>query len=269
MGADERMSCCGRRQTNGDAPAGSGGGLELFIDWRTQTPGALANGVPVAITTSLGPLTFAVQIALLDTLTLGATGLVWDAGVTNTPLWNVGGVITATALQATLADLYALMDIDVTWMLRIDHYSSVLTVTGTGGLVHGIWGANGSPANAGARLAGGGRSRQANVQVWRPAIAGTGVNYTTAPGPDTNVHGLTIRSQAIQAHSGTWPGSGLWEDLRCPIEWGVGKISDIALTQPMQDQNNLLLMSWATGGIDGDATVTTEQSRIQAMPSFA
>lgn len=263
---------------NGSRIRPSGGGaaprdvvVDLFIDWGAQVNRALAPGVENIIATDIDGNAFniphAVVISAGDTLVLSSLGLTWDGGTTNTGAFSTSSQ-AATHMLTGFDDVFAALTTadrkpDASWAWRMDVYSDVLTLNDAAVQVVGIWGASGAPANAGDRLCGSGRARQANVQVWRPAIQATGVNYTTAPGPTTNVTGVVIRSQAITAIAGTWDTS--WQDLVCPIEWGIGKLQDAGLSQPMLDQNCNWLHSWATAGISGTSLVRTRFTRIRAM----
>lgn len=257
------MSCC--VQTTGGVPDGSGaaGGpelRELVIDLRTQTPRVLATGVENMTAEDGTIVPFDCVIAAGDSWTIGVTGAVWDEGATSTA-WS-SGTRDATNLNLGYDDLHSLLDIDATWTYRIDAYFSALALLNTEYINVCIYGDSGSPNNAGVRVIGAGRSRQATVQVWRPNNQATGLNYTSAPGGTTNVTGLTIRSQAISVHAGTW--SGTWASLRCPIQWGGGKLSDVALSNPMLDQNSRFAIALASQGIAGTSSLTLEQIRFQA-----
>lgn len=277
--------CCGSL-TDSVAPASAGAGQSgeargFEIDWSDQTPGALASGVvsfdvdPIGRTVlTAATLSTTVLVAAGapgDTLTIGPTGAVWDEGTTNT-VWT-STTRSATSILATLAAVHALLDIDSTWSLKVETYFSAISLLNAEIFVTGFDGLSGTPANAGTRLSGAGRARQAATQVWRPAVQAGGVNYTTAPGPTSNVTAVVCCAQAMTAHAGTWPAlatpEASWEALRYPVQWGVGKLQDAADSSPMLDQNTrILFFALATAGVAGTSSGTVERTRVTAFQSF-
>jgi hypothetical protein len=258
------MSCCVAR-VDGSTP-GAAAVVELRefeIDWSAQGNRALTTGAENITTTDGDVLSVTSQVAAGDTNTLtSGSGLVWDEGTTNTS-WDTGAR-TATSVLVPWSSIFTLLDTDATWRYKIESYYSALSLLNAEYIITGIDGLNASPANAGSRLSGCGRSRQAATQVWRPAIQATGVNYPTAPGGTVNVCGVTIDAQAISCHAGTWSGS--WDSFRALIQWGIGKLQDAGLSAPMLDQNTRVVFSAnASQGVVGTSSLTLERTRVQAI----
>lgn len=276
------MSCC---DTTSDGAVASGGGAGevrgFEIDLTTQTPGALASGavsfnasmVVSPVSSDGDPVDFTALIAGGgESLTIGPTGAVWDEGTTNTTFTSTAQ--TATHIFATFQEVFDFLDTDSSWVYRVDTYFSAVNLLNAETLLNAIWGVSGTPANAADRLSGGGRARQAATQVWRPAVQAGGVNYTTAPGPTTNVTGIVCSAQAMSAHAGTWPVSGTpaerWAALRVPVQWGIGKLQDAGLSSPMLDANTRVVpFALGTNGVAGTSSGTIERFRILAFNPFA
>lgn len=259
------MTCC-ETETDGAAAAGSAGfaARSFVIDMREQVARALASGAEDLVTTDGDVLTCTALIAAGDTATLGPTGLVWDEGTTNTS-WDTT-TRSATSLVAPLSSVFAILDTDTTWAYRIDAYFSQLSLLNAEYTIVGFDGVSGTPANAGSRLAGSGRARQAATQVWRPygtQSGAAGVNYTTAPGGTLNVTSVLNFSQACSAHGGVWTGD--WSTYRSAASWGLGNLT-ASILSPMQDQNTRLLLSaFASQGVAGTSSLTLEQIRVSAF----
>jgi hypothetical protein len=265
------VTCC-RRQSDGDAPGGGGAGepLEFELDFTAQGTRSLATGPEVLNTTDGDPLAWTVALfpgsagPVPDTLDVSPAGLVWGKGDGSTS-WSTSSPTSGTRMFLPLAQVFALFDSDVSWAYRVDAYGTDFSFTSTGAFVCGLWGDNGSPSNAANRLAGAGRALQAGIPVWRPIAAGTAPNYTTAPGPTTDVSGFLVVANSVAVHAGTWPGS--WAALRRRIMWNCGYCGNATESDPMMGEQNSIALGFSQLGSTPTADlVTIERMRVQAIP---
>jgi hypothetical protein len=265
------VSCCLRR-IDGEEAGGGGDGLlsaGFEIDFTAQGTRSLANGPEVLTTTDGDPFTWTVALApggtgpVPDAIGVSAGGLQWSKGDQSTS-WSSSAPTSGSRMFLPFAQVFALFDSDVTWQYRVDCYGTAFDYSTTAAFVCGIWGDNSAPSNAGNRLAGAGRCFQAGVPVWRPIGGATAPNYTTAPGPTTNVSGFVAACNSVAVHAGTWPGS--WAALRCPIMWSVGAVATVNTeADPMMgEQNSIALGFSALGTVVDSNRVTLERMRCLA-----
>jgi hypothetical protein len=262
------VSCC-ETTTDGGSPSGGGSAAELReleIVWTEQGTRTLTAGTESFVTTDGDTFDWIYTQAGLDVVTVSpANGLQWVADI-GTGSSFTQATQTATRLMSALGaanGLYEILDIDVTWEIRLDTYATLLDFpSGSPYWQCGLFGASGSPLNAGVRLASAGRGRLGGGQVWW-VQGSSAVEYDSAPGPTTNVTGFICRNNAVQVHAGNWPLSASWADLRLPICWAVGRV-DAAPQPPMQDQNTSLVLAFATNVAGVLPSVRLERTRIQA-----
>lgn len=238
-----------------NASAGGSGAIEYELVLSDVTAGALSAG-----TATLVDMDWTVGIGTGDSLTAGATGLVWDAGTTSTSYTE--STQTSSYIELPYRTLWDFLEIDATWRMRIEAYFSSLTLPNVEIVAVGVRGESGTPSNSGARLAGMGRSRQVGVHVLNPRFGTTGVNYTTAPGPDCDTLGVILHGNDALAVAGEWGGS--WAETQMVCAWNVGST---AQGDPMMDQNNVIFVSFATVNTGGDGAATLERIRIRAIPT--
>lgn len=235
--------------------------------WTEQGTRTLVAGTESFVTTAGDQFDWTFTLAAGDDVVdlSPANGLQWTAGAATTSQFT-NATQTATRLLSALGStngLHAILDIDVTWDLRVDTYGTLFSFpAGSPYFMCGMFGATNVPLNAGARLSAAGRGRLGGGQVWWIQSA-TAVEYDSPPGSTTNVTGFIARSNSIQCHAGNWPVSNDWADLRLPICWQAGRI-DTSETDPMLDQNTNLALAWATGGLGNTSVVRLERTRIQA-----
>jgi hypothetical protein len=268
------MGCC--VQNTDGVPSSSSGSSgspqlrELEIVWTEQGTRTLAAGVESFTTTNGDQIDFDYTLAAGDDVVdvSPANGLQWTAGAGTSSSFTQASV-TATRLISSLGvgnnRLFSILDIDVTWEIRVDTYGTLFTFpAGSPYFLQGLYGLNNSPLNAGVRLVAAGRGRLGGGQVWAILAGASGlIEYDSAPGPTTNVTGFVLRGNAMQVHAGNWPVSTAWADLRLPICWSAGRV-DTGSQPPLNDQNTNLAFGWATGGLGNASIVRLERTRVQA-----